>query len=124
MKLDEGLLLEGEISTAVRLECHRCLTSYDSEVKTLVRAEFKAQPDEESWPITDEGMIDLAPAIRQEILVALPLSQVCEPDCPGLCPVCGERTYETHAHAKTAAKTLGQLIKRKDKNGSSKETNQ
>ncbi len=37
----------------------------------------------------EEGVIDLAGELREEILLALPQSPLCKEDCAGLCPVCG-----------------------------------
>ena len=35
------------------------------------------------------GQIDLAPMVREEVLLAVPDGPLCRPDCPGLCPICG-----------------------------------
>jgi uncharacterized protein len=34
--------------------------------------------------------IDLAPALREQILLAVPPSPVCDDACKGLCPICGK----------------------------------
>jgi uncharacterized protein len=34
--------------------------------------------------------IDLAPALREQILLAVPPSPVCDESCKGLCPTCGK----------------------------------
>ncbi len=35
--------------------------------------------------------LDLEPVLRDAIVVELPLTPLCSPDCPGLCVGCGER---------------------------------
>ena len=35
------------------------------------------------------GVIDLSRPIRDEILLAVPMTAICRPDCAGICPVCG-----------------------------------
>ena len=35
------------------------------------------------------GENDLAPVLRDEILLAMPLGPLCSPDCAGICSVCG-----------------------------------
>ena len=44
-------------------------------------------------------MIDLEPAIRDAVVLALPLAPLCQPDCPGLCAVCGVRLADEPDHA-------------------------
>ena len=34
--------------------------------------------------------IDVAPALREQILLAVPPSPVCDEACKGLCPTCGK----------------------------------
>jgi len=34
-------------------------------------------------------LIDLEPAVRDAVVLALPTNPLCRPDCPGLCPECG-----------------------------------
>ena len=38
--------------------------------------------------------IDLSPAVREQILLALPPSPLCTEDCKGLCPTCGKDLNE------------------------------
>lgn len=41
-------------------------------------------------------MIDLGQMMREQFYLALPMKPLCEPDCKGLCPVCGKnRNRET-----------------------------
>ncbi len=35
------------------------------------------------------GSIELDELVRDTLLAAQPLSNICKPDCKGLCPVCG-----------------------------------
>ena len=34
-------------------------------------------------------LIDLEPALRDAVVLALPTNPLCREDCPGLCPECG-----------------------------------
>jgi len=46
-------------------------------------------------------LIDLQPAVRDAVVLALPFNPTCRPDCPGLCPSCGARLADDpgHTHA-------------------------
>jgi len=96
VRTDFGLAASVAITTTVTLECHRCLQAFSQDVAVKFEAEFATIPDPEQWPIEADQTIDLAPAIRQEILVALPIKQLCQADCPGLCSVCGKRSKHDH----------------------------
>ena len=39
--------------------------------------------------IADNGVIDLGPFVREEMLVSIPINPRCSDDCLGLCPICG-----------------------------------
>jgi uncharacterized protein len=55
------------------------------------------EPDVER--LTDHHELDLEPVVRDAILLAEPIAPLCEPDCPGLCVVCGLRLDEgKHDH--------------------------
>ena len=41
-----------------------------------------------AFPI-EHGQIDLAPMVREEVLLAVADAPLCRPDCAGLCPICG-----------------------------------
>jgi uncharacterized protein len=43
--------------------------------------------------------IDLAPLAREYMLLDMPITPLCRPDCQGLCPVCGaNRNRENCGH--------------------------
>ena len=49
--------------------------------------EDEEQDDEERF--LDGDLLDLEPAFRDAIVLALPMSPLCREDCPGLCAECG-----------------------------------
>lgn len=55
--------------------------------------------DEESY--LDGDLLDLEPAFRDAVVLALPMSPLCRDDCPGLCVECGAPLAEAgpdHGH--------------------------
>jgi uncharacterized protein len=49
--------------------------------------------------LPEDGHINLAPLVREYILLEIPINPLCRPDCLGLCPECGEiLTDEPHYH--------------------------
>jgi len=85
----------GSLDTMVATECRRCLRAVSVAVKTDIHALFTkdhdALEDPDSYPLAREATeIDLRPAVREELLLAVPQWGVlCQDDCRGLCPRCG-----------------------------------
>jgi uncharacterized protein len=50
-------------------------------------SESEEQDDEERYLVGD--LLDLEPAFRDAVVLALPMSPLCREDCPGLCVECG-----------------------------------
>ena len=89
----QGVLAVCEFDAAVTLECVRCLKAFDlplrSEFSDLFAFDKRSMTDSELL-IPDDGNIDLEPLVREYLLIEIPISPVCRPDCKGLCIECGE----------------------------------
>lgn len=89
----QGLLVQTTMKAAKPAECVRCLDELIQplEIESTELYAFSANSVTESGLLVPEnGKLDLTPLIREEMLLAMPISPVCRPDCKGLCPVCGE----------------------------------
>ncbi|MCP2170322.1 YceD family protein [Goodfellowiella coeruleoviolacea] len=104
----EGVLVSGTASAATRGECSRCLDPLTDRV-TAELTELYAYPESATEATTDEDevsrivddLIDLEPAVRDAVVLALPQVPLCSPDCLGLCPECGGRRADLgpdHGH--------------------------
>lgn len=83
-KLEElSLQAEGRFRTQIELECHRCLNTFEKSVEHNFSRTYAKKPIEDELPIEDK-QIDIALAIRDEILVRLPIKILCQPDCLGV----------------------------------------
>jgi len=85
----------GTLRTVVQGECRRCLAAVSTPVAADIGALFtqdaEALEDPDSYPVAAEGTeVDLTPAIREELLLAVPRYVLCREDCRGLCPRCGQ----------------------------------
>lgn len=58
----------------------------------------KEVDDEEASRIEDE-MIDLEPLLRDAVVLDLPFTPLCRPDCAGLCPTCGVNLNREPEHS-------------------------
>jgi|SRR6185369_13869938 len=90
-RLDDSLLVRGQLHTEIELECHRCLSTFTRPITISLKQEYALAPNDEQMPI-DEGSIDLAPLIEQEIILSLPIKILDRPDCPGIVEAAGKYT--------------------------------
>ena len=89
-RTEDGVLVYGDLTTAVMLSCHRCLDEFAFNENLHLQGEFTRQPQEDQWPIAKDFSIDLSPLIEEEIVLGIPIKQLCRLDCPGLDPSTGE----------------------------------
>jgi uncharacterized protein len=96
-RLRDAVMADVEVAGTVAMECARCLRRYDQPFSTSFSEEYRQSVDLRSGvelpPADDEDAdtalidenheLDLAEALRQEILVALPMRPDCGDACPG-----------------------------------------
>jgi uncharacterized protein len=112
IRTNSGVLASGQITVNIGLQCHRCLTDFGSSQTPVFDGEFALKPGAEQWPIEADSVIDIGPLIRQETLLSLPIKQLCRPDCPGLCVVCGHLQSPGHKHPESEVKHRPRIVNR------------
>lgn len=91
----QGLVLQGVLRAQLSVQCVRCLTPCEVEIGVPFEELFilpsnpEAHDPQNLYVIDEGGFIDLAPIVREEAIVSVPLQVFCRPDCKGLCPQCG-----------------------------------
>lgn len=128
----DGVLVTGRLATMLEVNCIRCLDAFDLPVGTEIEEEFKSTVDirtgahvpivtEEAETLIDEHhIIDLTEVLRQDLLLALPLTPMCREDCHGLCPICGQNRNEGSCECQPEKSdprwdVLAELLQRLDK---------
>ena len=94
----DGVLVSGTVTAPVTAECGRCLAPVDDEVEVDIQELFAYDAEQTEDPVVDDGdvslmsgdFIDIEPLVRDALVLGLPLNPVCDDDCAGLCPGCGE----------------------------------
>lgn len=84
VRVEGGIDMRAQVSTKVELECHRCLNSFEHNLDVVAKAQFRDTPDDDQWPIADDHTIDLGEPVRQELILNLPVKQLCSADCAGI----------------------------------------
>jgi len=105
--VSEGVLVTGSAVAPLAGECARCLDPLSSSMEVSIQELYRYLPDPDEDEADDEerfldgDRLDLEPAFRDAVVLALPLSPLCREDCPGLCVECGARLAEAgplHGH--------------------------
>jgi uncharacterized protein len=90
----DNYVWQGHIRARITGECRRCLGDVEQEVDESVSLLFSADPELEEDPSVyplpaDPSTIDLAVAVREELVLRASAFPLCSEDCKGLCPTCG-----------------------------------
>ena len=85
--------LQGTVKCHRKFICDRCLGEFSEEAEYPFTEEFRRREEEDvddsGVTLFDDNYIDITPLIRDTILAAQPICNLCRPDCLGLCLKCG-----------------------------------
>jgi uncharacterized protein len=101
-KASSGTVMD--ISFRVRLEgpCFRCLADTALDVAIDAQEYHAAKPGEDEElrsPYVSDDLLDLSAWAHDALALELPDKILHDPDCAGLCPVCGkDLNVEPHTH--------------------------
>lgn len=110
---DENVFVRGPVSGWVEVACSRCIGPVKVPIEEDLFVTFMpaarmpvddaddsagpdgdddeveaAEDDVDLYPYQGEE-IDLAPLLREQVILSVPFAPLCTEDCKGLCPVCG-----------------------------------
>ena len=111
-RTNRGLVVNAKLRTVLVGECARCLRPLVTAVTMRIDEEvlptidlasglpvpLEEGGDPEAPRLTDHHELELRPLVAEAISLQEPIAPLCEPDCPGLCPECGERMEPGHEH--------------------------
>jgi uncharacterized protein len=85
----DGVVVHGTVTTPWRGQCRRCLTEVEGASVSEVDELFQQHPRHGDAVEITGDQIDLAPVVREYVLLDLPDAPLCRDDCAGICPTCG-----------------------------------
>ena len=124
----EGILVTADIYAVAIGECIRCLDPVELEVDRKIQELYRYEPTDdkgkksrfkdeeivdldEEEPLYVEGeQVNLELPILDAIILSLPINPLCDENCLGLCPDCGEKWEklpEDHQHEVIDARWAG-----------------
>jgi uncharacterized metal-binding protein YceD (DUF177 family) len=94
----EGVLVSGDLDVPVTGSCARCLEPLENTLHLDVQELYayegsttEATSEEDEVRRVEGDFLDLAPLVRDTVVLNLPLAPLCTEDCAGLCVDCGQR---------------------------------
>jgi uncharacterized protein len=90
----DSILVEGTFNAIFTAPCSRCLEPAMLEVTGEVRRMYSSDPALEDEPDVEpvshhDGWISIFDAVRESVILSIPMVPLCEKGCRGLCSVCG-----------------------------------
>lgn len=102
-RIKDAILVDARVTGYVPLECATCLAEYDqpiaetfseafrqlvdvrtgAELPNSLDAEDETSDDEPGFTIDESHELDLGEALRQWVVLSIPIKPSCGPDCPG-----------------------------------------
>ena len=101
-RTNRGLFVQARLRTSIAQSCSRCLRDLDWPVEIEIEEEalptidlvsgapLDTSEEPDLLRLNDHHELELEGEVRDAILLAEPIAPLCRPDCPGLCPVCGQ----------------------------------
>ena len=95
MNTGSSLRAVGTVRAHRAFVCDRCLAEGEREIALDFSEDYAKTPGETDEAVLYDGeTIVLDDLVRDTLLVAEPLRELCKSDCKGLCPVCGQNLNE------------------------------
>lgn len=114
----EVLFLQGEIKGQFNLECDLCLERFEKNWTeplklSLVPESIQSLLSKDTIIVQEEletlsyqgDVLDLQPLVEEQILLSLPMSNICKEDCNGLCPDCKVNLNKSSCQCKNVTGT-------------------
>lgn len=102
-RTSRGIYIQGNLHSHIAVECARCLTETMLPITIHLDDLYYSQgpvPTGE-YRIGENGILDLAPLVREVSLLEVPMQPICRPDCRGLCVTCGQNFNEGTCNCET-----------------------
>ena len=92
---NDGIDVDGTISADWATVCRRCLADVSGTAVGVVGEVYQIEPLDPDAYLIEDGQLDLAPLVREVVLLELDNERQCRDDCAGLCPICGVDRNDT-----------------------------
>jgi uncharacterized protein len=86
----EGIYVTGSVAGRVSYRCARGLKDFDGGFDVQMNELFVREPTpDDDYALEPDLTLDPEPMVRDAVVLEMPFSPLCKPDCLGLCERCG-----------------------------------
>ena len=100
---EEGYIVKGEIEAVLNLKCDRCLESFSKNIVCALDEVYSndinenneentadAKNEDKDYRSFEDKALDIDAAVKDAVMLEMPLKALCSDDCRGLCFKCGQ----------------------------------
>jgi DUF177 domain-containing protein len=106
--------VKGHLAVRMQAECDRCLEPaeypIDCDFELYYRPVAEGYGEEKAIDAGEAEMgfyendgVELNEALREQVLLTLPMRRLCKQSCKGICPVCGQNRNQNECRCQTEA---------------------
>ena len=103
----------GQVQVRMQAECDRCLEPAEFPVDSSFELYYRPvadgygeekvlDPGEVEIGFYDGDGLELNDVLREFVLLALPMRKLCDENCKGICPACGQNRNQSECHCQTS----------------------
>ncbi len=89
LDLDSQFVLKMDLTLEMTLVCSRCLKEFVVEEEYHIDSMISQDDDDIDGIIAEDGEVDIAKVVVDEILASKSMKSLCSIDCQGICSGCG-----------------------------------
>ncbi|MDO8644000.1 MAG: DUF177 domain-containing protein [bacterium] len=104
-KTCRNVAITGQLDVAIHPVCSRCAESFPRKISAPLKIdmapyekpenahdpeEIALNDEDENFSFYHDEQIDLSALIQEQILLEIPIREICREDCKGLCARCGQ----------------------------------
>jgi uncharacterized protein len=93
------------IFTEIKVPCARCLATITKKINLKFQREYSTKD-------INNNLINLSPAISEELMLHLPIKILCKETCKGLCAYCGKDLNTSKCGCKSDEKSPFEKLKK------------
>jgi len=100
------------IPITIIIYCARCLTEIEHKLILKFQRIYSSNPNSnQGIELIKRGQIDILKPLKEEILLSLPIKPLCQVDCKGICPSCGQNLNEKECDCPKTSSKLTRMHK-------------
>lgn len=103
IRLDDTILANGNFKTTISTPCDRCLENFEQGVNFTLEREYEIDrlvKSEGHLQVDKYLDIDITVPVNEELILAIPMQNICSDECQGLCQSCGSNKNKEQCNCK------------------------